>query len=141
MKKKRILSTLLVLCMALSLMSSVAFAAGSSNPEERSARYTAIQRISAKLTIDSWGKASCVATIRLDDGYTADVTMELQQYYVNRWLPVKSWSDSGGPVIEMIKTYYVESGYDYQVVVTVDVYDSNGRFVESESVVSETVSY
>lgn len=140
MKKKRMISTLLVLCMALSLMSSVAFATEASNLEERSARYTAIQSISTKLTIDRWGKASCVATVKLEDGYTADVTMELQQYYVG-WITIKSWSDSGGPIIEMIKTYYVESGYDYSVVVTVDVYDSNGRFVESESVISETESY
>ena len=141
MKKKRILSTLIVLCMALSLMSSVAFAAESSESEGRTARYTAIQRISAILTIDRWGKAGCVATVILDDGYTADETMELQQDYVNRWLTIKSWSDSGGPIVEMLETYYVESGYDYQVVVTVDVYDSNGRFVESDSAVSETLSY
>ena len=42
---------------------------------------------------------------------------------------------------DILKTYYVTPGHDYQVVVTATVYNSSGKIVETPSAYSNEVSY
>ena len=49
---------------------------------------------------------------------------------------IKTWTDSGSKGFDILKTYYVTPGHDYQVVVTATVYNSSGKIVETPSAYS-----
>ena len=55
------------------------------------------------------------------------MTMELKRGSTT----IKTWDTSGSLVVEMEKTYYVVSGYIYQVVATIEVKDSHGTVVDT----------
>lgn len=100
-------------------------------------RYAGVSRISSTLNISSSGAASCSGQAIIRSGYTADLTVELQQDGTT----IKTWTDSGSGTLSAGGTYYVTSGHDYIVVTTATVYDSNGNYVESPSGNSPTKSY
>ena len=54
---------------------------------------------------------------------------------------VATWYDSGSGKIDIEKSRYVTANHDYYVVVSVDVYDSNGRLADSIEKESVVVSY
>ena len=55
------------------------------------------------------------------------MTMELKKGTTT----IKTWETSGSMVVSMEKTYYVVSGYTYQVVATIVVKDSHGVVVDT----------
>ena len=91
----------------------------------------------ANIDISSGGKAECYGYVQIRDGYSVDMTVELKR----DGRTIKSWSDSGKTEVEIIGTYYVTSGHDYQTVVSVDVYNSRGTLVDSPSIKSAVYSY
>lgn len=96
---------------------------------------------SASLSIDANGNATCSGRIRLVNGYTATVTMTIQQKINGDWEVQKSWSASGKTDITLSKSYTVSSGYSYQTVLTARVYNSEGVYVETVTASSAVVSY
>ena len=98
-------------------------------------RYTGVSRLDASLTIDASGYASASGHVYVLPGYTADVSVSLCR---DSGANVATWYDSGSGKIDIEKSRYVTANHDYYVVVSVDVYDSNGRLadsIEKESVV------
>lgn len=105
--------------------------------------YTGISGIKPSLTISSSGYASCVDTVKLRVGYSADVTWELQRSSktANTWTTQMTWKDSGSGVLSLSKHQFVTSGYKYRLQASVDVYNSDGARVESSVVCSNIVIY
>ena len=105
-------------------------------------RYDTSALCSAALSISSSSHiAECKGTISLYSKYrsgTIEASLALckssnQKY----WSIEKSW-DYNGPgyngatsAFSIIKNRYVESGYYYKVTFVVDVYDSNGTYIET----------
>ena len=99
--------------------------------------YTGIMSLSATLDISSGGQASCYGYVSSRSGYSVDLKMKLQR----DGRTIKPWTDSGSKGFDILKTYYVTPGHDYQVVVTATVYNSSGKIVETPSAYSNEVSY
>ena len=82
-----------------------------------SPRYVALSRFSTTLSIDSNGCATCLGTAI-----------------------IKDWSSSGN-MNSFSKSWYVASGYDYRLKLSVDVYNAGGKWVEGPVTHSKTVYY
>lgn len=134
MKAKTVKRILCIVLTVAFLTSGVSAFAGDVGP-----RYKGTATISADLSISSTGKASCAGVVVLYSGYTATLTMKLQQYNGSYWTTIKSWSTSDSKSLS--KSYYVSSGYSYRVVTSAKVYNSAGTYVETPSVTSVTKSY
>lgn len=128
---KRVLSMLMTVAL---LTSGINAFAGEVSP-----RYTGTSTIVTDLSISSTGKATCAGTVVLYSGYTATLTMKLQQYNGSYWTTIQTWSTSDSKSLS--KSYYVSSGYSYRVVTSAKVYNSSGTYVETPSVTSATKSY
>lgn len=130
-----------VLCFILAtvciLLTLTAFAYANEASRENPLRYTGISGISAGLTISNIGGATCTGDAITYSGYSVDLTMELQR----DGSTIKTWSKSGSTVVSLSKTYYVTSGHNYQVVTSVDVYNSKGAYVATYSCTSNVKSY
>lgn len=131
---KAIISVVLMLC-SLSFMCTTALAAD----EERvdATRYTGISSCFASLTISNWGKCSCCSFADCNSGYSASLTMELKRGSTT----IKTWTTSGSGMVTLDKTYYVVSGYTYQVVATIEVKDSHGVVVDTIEKSSYSVTF
>lgn len=93
-----------------------------------SPRYTGISIIDANLEIKN-SFATCIGTVDVKRGYTADLVLELKR----DGTVIKTWSDSGTGKIEINKTYYVTSGHEYELTATATVYNSSNKVVETPS--------
>lgn len=106
-------------------------------------RYTNISNISAGLLISSLGRAACTSTATMRNDYDGTLTMTLEQLDASdRWVAIKSWSTefSGPEVVMLDKGYYVEKGFSYQVVTTVEIRDGN-KVIEKVSHYSPMKTY
>lgn len=108
-----------------------------------SPQFTAILSMSAGLSINSSGKATCAGSVTpSNDTYTADMTVSLEKSTGNGWSTIKSWTGSGtgyfGVVIDAY--YYVTSG-TYRVCTTAKIYNSSGTLLETESFYSAERTY
>lgn len=122
---KTYLAIVLTLCMCLSLC--VTAFASDEGRDDGATRYTGVSTCYAGLSISGWGKATCSSYVSCNSGYSATLTMELKRGSTT----IKTWDTSGSLVVEMEKTYYVVSGYIYQVVATIEVKDSHGTIVDT----------
>ena len=125
------------LALTLALMCALTTLCLGTSATEISPRYTGISLLDANIDISSGGKAECYGYVQIRDGYSVDMTVELKR----DGRTIKSWSDSGKTEVDIIGTYYVTSGHDYQTVVSVDVYNSRGTLVDSPSIKSAVYSY
>lgn len=132
---KSIIATALVLCL-VSLMCVTALAADEER-ENGGTRYTGAFDCFAGLAISSWGKASCSSFVDCKTGYSASLTMELKRGSTT----IKTWTTSGSGMVTLDKTYYVVSGYTYQVVATIEVKDSHGVVVDTIEKSSYSVTF
>ena len=108
--------------------------------EGLSPRYVALSRFSTTLSIDSNGCATCLGTAITNINYTCDATLELQQKVGSSWETIKDWSSSGD-MNSFSKSWYVASGHDYRLKLSVDVYTAGGKWVEGPVTYSRTVDY
>ena len=91
-------------------------------------RYKNISTISAGLSISSLGRAACTSSVTLRNDYSGTLTMTLEQLNSkDRWVEITSWSTefSGSGVVQLDKGYYVDKGYNYQVITHVEVRDGD----------------
>ena len=123
--------------LSLALMYIVMTMCIGASATEISPRYVGIYQLHANLNISSSGRANCYGYVAIQDDYSVDLTVELQR----DGRTIKSWSDSGSDTISISEPYYVTPDHDYQVVVSADVYNSQGRVVDTPSTESIVISY
>ena len=136
---KKSLSICCVLIIVLQLFVGVCHAA---KPEEMAPYYTGAYAVSAdlKMVNETLGKSESQAVAILRAGYTAEVTMTLKQISVGSVEELKTWNDSLSATGEIKHTYYIPSGYGYTLIVSMDIYDSDGDFVET-IVTNDSITY
>lgn len=127
----RILCFALVLC---TVMGTVVYAENAvlqtSNMVQP--RWTYIAEIITGLDISLAGKATCTTSVSLymSSNCTCRIEMILQQNDGSGWADIKSWTVSGGVDTYVSKSWYLESGYEYQVESHIYVYDANNLLTE-----------
>lgn len=126
MKLKRRMA--LILCVVL-LMAALPFTA---NAAEESLQWNHIVSLTPELEFGS-GLAKCHGSADIDFGYVCNFTMELQKKVGNNWTYIDDWTESQTDWVDIRGTHSVVHGYYYKVVVTVDVFDESGNFVETAS--------
>lgn len=105
------------------------------------ARYTHIANLSSGLSINASGCAACSGAFTLwDSDNTCKFKIDLQMND-SGWGSLKTWFIDAEDFYNVTKYYYVSSGHYYKVIVTAEVYDANGKLVETQSVTSSTVYY
>ena len=133
-----------ILCIFL-LLSLLVSAASAAVPDENPIQpyYIRILHLNPSLTISSAGYADCHGQVDLDQtSDSATLTMELQRSNNGSdWETIKDWTASGKVTVVLDKGRYVTSGYTYRIHLTVQVYTSSGRLVESVTDNSFTVKY
>ena len=136
MRVKKLLSILFLVLMFTS-MSANAVELNCVEYNQIQPRYIGVKVVVADIAINSNGRANAYGRALIDADYTADVTVSLFQDGSS----IKSWKSSGDGIIEIDKTYYVTSGHDYYVAVSVIVYNANGNLVDSILLESNTKHY
>lgn len=144
MQKKTMIAFLLTLVMVFSIAAPAVSAVDATNPEIEGIepRYTRVATFDIDLDIGSNDKSTSYS--RVTSGYgkdTINLTMELQQKIDGKWETIKSWSGSGVITVSLEKDWYVDRGYDYQVLSTADVYNSSGVWQETVSETSFVVHH
>ena len=134
--KKRFFALLLTI---LSLCVTALPVAAIDDPEPEP-YYTGVASATINMTISTTGRTTSTVRVRILPGYTADVYLDLQQRD-GPWTDIMSWDDSGSGNIYLDGDYYVESGYYYRAKVTIDVYDSDGSYVETVTAYSSSQRY
>lgn len=81
---------------------------------------------------------NCQGSTNARPGYTATVTVELQQNN-GGWTTIKTWYDSASEYAVVDEDYNVATGYSYQLKVTHRSY-KGGTLVDSETKYSRIVS-
>lgn len=106
-------------------------------------QYTYISNLTAGLSINSLGKATCGGLASAyDASHTTKLTFELQKSSASGWSTIKSWpaSATGISLARVEENYYVVHG-TYRVRATAKVYNASGTLLESKSTYSNTVTY
>ena len=138
---KRFTSIIIVICLVISCLSFSAGAVDERNAGNNS-RYTGLITMGSSLDISSIGRAYADVVVSLRDGYKATMHVALNQEGLSSEDVVKEWNVSipdGGDTWAGV--YYVASGYFYWTTVTLDVYTTGGRFVETVVLDSNEVYY
>lgn len=142
MKKKlyQLIAAMLVIFCVVSTEIPTASAAVA--PPSAELQYTGFSTVAFALNINIVGKANCYSYVSVNPGYTAKLTMTLQQSTNGlSWKSLKSWSTSGTPDLELEKNWYILSGYVYREKVVVTAYNSSGKAVYTTTEYSPTQSY
>lgn len=134
---KKAMAKTLILAFVVSLFAMTTALAQECTTQDDNLRYIGISTLNASLSIDDNGKANCTGSVTLNNsGYSADLTMELIQVDTGRVL--KTWTASGATSIRLTnKPWYVTNGHEYQVKVTVTVYNASDRVIETTEEVSD----
>lgn len=143
MRKVKSLSILLVVCLLIGCLPLGAAADSDSvDTSDVEPRFVGLMSMSIDLSISSSGLATVTYTADLKSGYTATVVLDLRKVTLTGGSSVKSWTleDISG-LYSCGKYYFVASGHSYYVDVSVDIYDSDGDFVENIPLESRIVSY
>ncbi len=146
MRSRTLLRILIPLMLIVCLVGNGAFAMAASPPDIE-LNYIGLVSARSLLLIDDSGLAYCDTDVILRSGYTADITMSLQQSSnLLSWSDYRSWKDNDDGDIDLDTNYieahiFVLSGYYYRVHVTISVYDSSGQCVETVSKNSSVSAY
>lgn len=134
--------TLSVCCALLLMLQLFAGTIQAAEPEKMKPYYTGVYAVAADLNVvnTTLGKTENRAAAILRDGYTAEITMTLKQISVGNVEELKTWNDSLSSTGEVTHFYYVPSGYNYTLIVSMDIYDSDGDFVET-IVTNDSITY
>jgi hypothetical protein len=108
------------------------------------ARYTDVQTITATLSVDSLGIASCKGTVKpYDANIKSSVKVSLMQKVGSVWKEYAVWNGSGTGFngASASGTKQLTKGYIYKVVTVGTISDLNGNILESVSKDSAEVGY
>ena len=103
--------------------------------------YIGIVSLFPHVTISSSGVITCSDTVILKNGYSADVTWELNYGSGGNLSNRLTWTASGSRNISLSKERYASRGYSYQLKTSAKVYDSSKNCVETAVKYSPVVSY
>ena len=133
---RRLFSVLLVTMVFM----SVATTANAVSPAQTNVqpRYVGVSNSTATLSISSSGRATVNARVYTFPDYTANLVVSLE---CDSGTPVKSWNNSGGGSVTVDKIYYVSTGHNYYVSASIEVFDKNGKSVDSFTTESSVVAY
>ena len=97
---------------------------------------------SLKLNISKTGCADCYAEVNLQAGYSAEVTLRLLQKAPNdkAWEEIKEWNDATKPW-RINEEWFVASGHSYMLELTIDIYNSQGKYIDTDISNSKIVEY
>ena len=129
-----------MLCLSMAVLPAAAAHESEAAELEPSPRYTGLVDAYVGLDINSSGRSTSTGEVYTRSGYTADVTMELQQKDGSQWEEVRTWTDVGADVY-LEKDWYVASGYEYRVELSIEVSNSSGRVVDDVTIHSGIVEY
>ncbi len=136
----RKLAAVLSAVICLSTMSIGSFAAMPESGAVAPANIAVVTTDNA-LTLGLLGKLTCEGATGVQQGYTAKVIVELQQYN-GGWSTIDTWTAATGTRSAAVNEYkYVAKGYSYQLKLTHIALDSNGNQVESITKYSTIVAY
>lgn len=141
---KKIISIILI--MASLMFGSVPALAASKEPATAgvvSPQFIGIALISANISIDSLGCATCTGkVVPSSSTYTSYLTVSLQKYSSGSWTTIKRWtaSNTGFSGVNLSGSYYVSSGM-YREASTATIYSSSGTLVDSATAYSSTKTY
>ena len=124
------------LSMALAVMLVVLLAvpcfAATANDNVIMPRFTYFELLTCGLTIDeSTGVSSSNASSYSVPGYTNKIVCKLQRERTNGWTTLKTWTATGTRYADIDQDWAVYSGYNYRIVVTFSVLDSDGTVLET----------
>lgn len=95
-------------------------------------RFTYFILLTADFTIDEdTGVSSSNASSFSVDGYTNKIVCKLQRERTNGWTTLKTWTATGIGYASIDQDWAVYSGYNYRIVVTFSVLDSDGTVLET----------
>lgn len=138
--KKRTLKRLLCLIVLLILLTNTFVSAAM--PSIIAPYYEGLYRLATSLVISDTGLAQCIGKASLKSGYSADMTVTLQQSSnQSSWTGIKDWTASGSYAVSVNENYFVVSGYYYRLKITIKVYDNNSNLVETVPTYSATKYY
>lgn len=136
MKKRKILSALLVV---LLLAAMVPAQAAYIEDDTVQPYFTGLKSGVTAIDINTLGKATCTAAAECREGYTMSVTLYLQENDGTGWSTLRSWSKSGAPIVNITESYYVNTNYSHRTCIYVEIFDSDGNFVEAAMAYSSVV--
>jgi len=129
---RKSLCILLVLCFTSLNVFATNVASDTATENTVQPRFTYISYASVGLGIEYDGYSTCDTGVTLyESNYDVEIIMTLQRNDGSGWEDVKTWSIiDDGPDADLTKHWYVLSGYDYQVVSDIFVYNTNDQIVE-----------
>ena len=131
--------------LALCFISVSAFAANAETDGSNivQPRFTYIGYASVGLGIELNGLAYCDTNVTLyESDYDVEIIMTLQRNDGSGWEDVRSWSIiDDGPNADIAKNWYVLSGYDYQVMSDIFIYNQDDVIVELTTEFSPIVEF
>jgi hypothetical protein len=133
---KRTISILLALSLFLAFPS---FAFASTVPI--APLFTHINTITAALSINSSGTATCDGRVVHFSGNSAKLVVTLQQQRNGSWHHFDEWETTGVTMVTLSRNRTVARGFRYRVVVTATIYDAAGKVLETASVTSPERSW
>ena len=146
MKKRILLALCLVLMLSVISPASFIYADDFETPADDPVDpepFVKINIINTSLSINSSGKSSDYSLVYVPDGTcTVHLRMDLQrETSTDQWQTIKYWTKTGTQIVSLDKEWYVVHGYTYRLLISVDVYDSDGLVADSTAVVSNYVTY
>ena len=137
---KKVVTLLLTIVLVLGIMAPAAFAFAENDAVQP--RYFRISTFDIAFDISSSGKSSCYSKIvTYESTDTIDLTIELQRDGGSGWSTIKTWTGEDTGRISLDKVWYVTSGYEYRLRITAEVYDTNGKLLETQIDYSCSVDY
>ncbi len=130
-----------ILVSSLSMCSLAAYEDEYMHQEIIEPRYEVISNVTAYLFISESGQAACDASASTFPGYRVEILAELQRQEGRSWTTIRDWDGSGDDYAGASGYWYVMPGYSYRLKVTVTIYDSNGRIIESPVEYSKVEEY
>lgn len=126
-----------ILCLSMSVITVSAKVPDSGSTT--TPKNIAITATDNSLRLGALGKLECYGRTSVQNGYTAETIVELQQS--NSWHTIQTWSRKGGTSSSIDQDYYVVSGYSYRLKITHKAYNSSGTCVETITKYSTAVDY
>lgn len=95
-------------------------------------RFTYFEVLTASFIIDEdTGISSSNASSYSVPGYTNKIVCKLQRERTNGWTTLKTWTATGTRYADIDQDWAVYSGYNYRIVVTFSILDSDGTVLET----------
>lgn len=124
-------------CMLLTLILCMSLITNA-HASEITPRYTYTTTISANISINSIGVATCHSyAITYDSSHTIKLYCYLQYKENDSWITLKYWTTSATECAALEKYYAVASGYEYRVRTVAYIYDSDGKYLENCAVAKQ----